>query len=615
MSTQIQRRRGTTAQHSTFTGAVGEVTVDTDKEVLVVHDGAQAGGYPQMRENGSNSALALGSAGTPSLKFSGDPNTGIYSPGADQLAISTDGVGRLFVTGAGRVGIGTASPAVPLVVTTAASGEALRLTNGTNSERLHFYTGTNALVEANNSNLALTTKDDKYIVFSTTNTERMRLDSSGRLGLGTSSPGAKLEVAGDVIFNGGGVQFPIQFVNAFTPNSQRTDLLFAGNATSNNAFRLGTIASNGGITLQGTRQSDSSQKVNLILQPDGGSVGIGTQTAGRTLSVDSAIQVSNSTSGFGLGNGLEILHETDGETYFLNRRNANMRFYTNNTERGRWTADGKLLVGTSSAVATFNYAGADRTPRFQVVGDDINNGAAAIIRTGTAPSLFFGAGASGNNVSGSSTLSRIVFSGFHTDKYYTGAEILALVDGTPGASDMPSTLVFSTTADGASSPTERARITNDGYLRLAGKGIQFNGDTADANSLDDYEEGTWTPAVIGSTTAGTATYSIRNGRYTKIGNVVHFELYVDYTGGTGAGNFRVDGLPFSPSTSNPTYTAVTIGYLNNIPLSANHTPLFLCASGSNYIYNYQVPSGGGTNIPIPYSGSGTFSLSGTYTTA
>jgi len=45
---QVQLRRGTTAEHSTFTGAVGEVTVDTDKDVVVVHDGATAGGFPLL---------------------------------------------------------------------------------------------------------------------------------------------------------------------------------------------------------------------------------------------------------------------------------------------------------------------------------------------------------------------------------------------------------------------------------------------------------------------------------------------------------------------------------------------------------------------------------------
>mgnify|MGYP001270542235 CR=1 FL=1 len=45
MATQIQFRRGTTSEHSSFTGAVGEVTVDTDKDTMVVHDNSQAGGY------------------------------------------------------------------------------------------------------------------------------------------------------------------------------------------------------------------------------------------------------------------------------------------------------------------------------------------------------------------------------------------------------------------------------------------------------------------------------------------------------------------------------------------------------------------------------------------
>ena len=46
MSTQVQIRRGNTVQTSTFTGAVAEITVDTDKKTLVVHDGSTAGGIP-----------------------------------------------------------------------------------------------------------------------------------------------------------------------------------------------------------------------------------------------------------------------------------------------------------------------------------------------------------------------------------------------------------------------------------------------------------------------------------------------------------------------------------------------------------------------------------------
>jgi len=50
MSFAFQRRRGTTAQHASFTGLLGEVTVDTDKEVVVVHDGSTAGGFPLAKQ-------------------------------------------------------------------------------------------------------------------------------------------------------------------------------------------------------------------------------------------------------------------------------------------------------------------------------------------------------------------------------------------------------------------------------------------------------------------------------------------------------------------------------------------------------------------------------------
>lgn len=51
MSKQVKLRRGTTAQHAAFTGALGEVTLDTDKNVTVVHDGATAGGIPSGRQD------------------------------------------------------------------------------------------------------------------------------------------------------------------------------------------------------------------------------------------------------------------------------------------------------------------------------------------------------------------------------------------------------------------------------------------------------------------------------------------------------------------------------------------------------------------------------------
>jgi hypothetical protein len=52
----IQFRRGTTTQHNSFTGLLGEVTVDTDKKTLVVHDGSTTGGFPLAREGAASTA-------------------------------------------------------------------------------------------------------------------------------------------------------------------------------------------------------------------------------------------------------------------------------------------------------------------------------------------------------------------------------------------------------------------------------------------------------------------------------------------------------------------------------------------------------------------------------
>tara|TARA_R100000005_G_C4944717_1_gene167740 strand:- start:574 stop:978 length:405 start_codon:yes stop_codon:yes gene_type:complete len=105
MATQVQFRRGTSVQHQTFTGAIGEVTVDTDKNSCVIHDAVTAGGFPLLREDGSNSNFALGSLSSCALKFASDPNTGIISPGPDQISLVTGGVARLTIDAAGAISV------------------------------------------------------------------------------------------------------------------------------------------------------------------------------------------------------------------------------------------------------------------------------------------------------------------------------------------------------------------------------------------------------------------------------------------------------------------------------------------------------------------------------
>lgn len=101
MATQVQFRRGTTGEHSTFIGVTGEVTVDTTKNICVVHDGSTAGGFPLLRQDGVNMALSPGSLSSCALKFASDPNTGIISPGPDQIALVTGGVARATIDSSG----------------------------------------------------------------------------------------------------------------------------------------------------------------------------------------------------------------------------------------------------------------------------------------------------------------------------------------------------------------------------------------------------------------------------------------------------------------------------------------------------------------------------------
>ena len=97
MATQVQFRRGTTAEHSGFKGADGEVTVDTSLKTVVVHDALTNGGCPVLRQDGSNSQFDRGSTTNCALKFAGDPNTGLISPASDEIALVTGGSSRLTI--------------------------------------------------------------------------------------------------------------------------------------------------------------------------------------------------------------------------------------------------------------------------------------------------------------------------------------------------------------------------------------------------------------------------------------------------------------------------------------------------------------------------------------
>jgi hypothetical protein len=87
--------------------------------------------------------------------------------------------------------------------------------------------------------------------------------------------------------------------------------------------------------------------------------------------------------------------------------------------------------------------------------------------------------------------------------------------------------------------TERMRVLSSG-------GITFNGDTAAANALNDYEEGTWTPRIVGSSSESGQSYQRQEGYYTKIGNKVFCRFILNFSArGSFSGDYIMDGFPFN----------------------------------------------------------------------
>lgn len=161
--------------------------------------------------------------------------------------------------------------------------------------------------------------------------------------------------------------------------------------------------------------------------------------------------------------------------------------------------------------------------------------------------------------------------------------------------------------------TEVLRYTpiGGGYLRMASGtgGIQFNGDTAAANALDDYEEGTWNGDIIGTTVAGSIDWAAggtnrRRCFYTKIGRVVYFHATFRFdssvgTGSPGSGNMRITGLPYInvfDGRQDPAY----FGEQGDIACSAGYRLYGTVETNTDYIEVRQVdPANGASATGVP----------------
>jgi hypothetical protein len=340
---------------------LGEQWLDTTGGTYVfkVWDGSawrsETGTFVDVNGDTMTGALGIiaGSVSTPGLFFSGDTNTGIYSPGADQVAISTAGSGRLFVDPNGIVSVvGTATTNINFTVNGAASsstsrnwnfpGLLLRRTasNTTSAKQISF------LLDGDTENdTTLTNYLNIWGTYSGTPTT-----SSTSTGLSAS-------------------------MNLGAPNA------FIAHTNGNERLRIDSS----GRLLVGTSTARANL-FNATISP-----GLQLEAAGSLTSPNRIISVVNNFATNGDGGGVLALCRSKGGTL------------TSNT-----------LVTSGDQLGRFDFQGNDGT------------------------------------------------------QFVSGAMIEAYVDGTSGADDMPGRLVFSTTADGASSPTERMRITNGGSVLVNG---------------------------------------------------------------------------------------------------------------------------------------------------
>jgi len=279
--------------------------------------------------DGSQLDIPAGSASTPSLSTIADPNTGIFFPAADTIAFAEGGVESARIDSSGNVGIGTSSPSQKLTVNGSANlaGRGSSFAFMTPDWRMYNTSSGNAFVW------------DNYT------TEFMRLDSSGNLGIGTSSPSNKL-----VVSNAGANGFEVDPANSLMQTYNRS----SGAYTSMNLLGL-SMAFKTGASPATTMLLDSS-----------GNLGIGTSSFSSRLAVSAAKATVQVTSTTGTNGAYQAFSNTGGNFYTgLDSSTGGdfaaayagvmwhggaypLLFGTSNVERMRLDSSGNLGIGTSS---------------------------------------------------------------------------------------------------------------------------------------------------------------------------------------------------------------------------------------------------------------------------
>ncbi len=163
----------------------------------------------------------------------------------------------------------------------------------------------------------------------------------------------------------------------------------------------------------------------------------------------------------------------------------------------------------------------------------------------------------------------------------------------------------------------RFKASNSEKIRIDGDGLKFNGDTAAANALDDYEEGTWTP-MLTDTSNNATMHALNGGVYTKIGRVVHCTANVRNSGlGSVSGNLYLSGFPFTSGNTNGNHGAGAVANAENMAITAGHAiTLYYSKNSSSARFDIYDNAGGVTVLQASeWSSDGQASIQVTFSIA